>query len=68
MKIICNHNLDKFSSKFAFIILLSFLKNQKQKSNFKPAVGRSANEKYVCFLFIMSCALFQSHGEFSRLL
>ena len=44
--------------------LLSF----KQKSNFKQAVGRSANGKYFCFLFITSCALFQSHGEFSKLL
>ena len=49
----CNYNSYKFSFEFAFIILLSFL---------------FIFLKYFCFLFITSCALFQSHAECSRLL
>ena len=58
-----NYNSDRFSYKFAFILFLSFLKNQNQEASWW-----SSNEKYFWFFFMMSHALFQSHAKFNRLL
>ena len=60
-----NYNSYRFSYKFAFILFLPFLTNEKQESS---ASWWSGNKKYLCFLFIVSCALLQSHVEFKRLL
>ena len=50
-----NYNFYRFSYKFALILFLFFLTNQKQESGF-------------CFLFIASHAMLQNHSEFNRLL
>ena len=35
----CNYNSYKFSYKFAFLIIFSVFKNQKQESSLKEVVG-----------------------------
>ena len=54
-----NYNSYRFSYKFAFILFLSFLTNQKQYSGFQQASGLVT--KNICFLIIASRALLQSH-------
>ena len=49
------YNSYRFSYKFAFMLVLSFLTNQKQKSGFQQ--WWSGNEKYFYFLFIASRGL-----------
>ena len=61
-----NYNSYRFIYKFTFILFLSFLTNQKYESGFQQ-VGPSSNEKYFCFLFIVSRALLQNHAKFTRL-
>ena len=63
--IICNSH--RFSYKFAFILIFSFLTNQNQESVFQQSWW-SGNEKYFCFLFVASRAVLQSHDELNRLL
>ena len=58
-----NYNSDRFSYKFTFILFLSFLTNQNQEASWW-----SVNEKYFWFFFMVTRALFQSHGEFNKLL
>ena len=58
------YNSYRFSYKFASILFLFFFTNHKQES----ASWSSDNEKYFCFLFIVSCALLQGHAKFNRLL
>ena len=61
-----NYNSYRFSSKFTFILFLFFLANQKQESRFQQVGGLIARN--ICFLFIASRALRESHVEFNRLL
>ena len=61
-----HYNSYRFSNKFAFIHFLSFLWNQKQESGFHQVDGLVTRN--ICFLFIASGALIQSHAEFNRLL
>lgn len=56
----CNYNFFKFNQKFTFFPFLSFCRNKKQQSNFQQAGGLVTN-KYFCFLFTESRALFQRH-------
>ena len=63
-----NYNSYRFSYKFAFILFLSFLTNQKQESGFQLLSWWSGNEKYFCFVFIASRVLLQSNAEFNRFL
>ena len=60
-----NYNSYRFSYKFAFILFLSFLINQKQESG---QVGGLAMKIYFCFLFRASHVLLQSLAKFNRLL
>ena len=61
-----NYNSNIFSYKFAFILFLSFLRNQKQESSFQLASGLVTRN--ICFLFISNHTIIQSHAEFNRLL
>ena len=61
-----NYNSYRFSYKFVFILFLSFLTSQKQGSSFQKSWW-SGNDKYCCFLFIVSRALLKSHAVFDRL-
>ena len=63
----CNYNSHRFNYKFAFILCLSFLTNQKQESSFRQ-VGGLVTRNISIFLFILSRTLLQSHAEFNRLL
>ena len=62
-----NCNSYRFSYKFAFILFLCFLTNQKQEYGFQQADGLVTRNIFV-FLFTRSRALLQSHTEFNRLL
>ena len=55
------YNFYRFSYKFAFILCLSFLTNQKQESGFKQVGGLVKRNNSV-----YSRALFQSHARFNR--
>ena len=57
----------KISDKFAFILFLSFLTNQNQKSSFQ-LVGFLVMKNISFFLFIANRSLLQSHFEFNKLL
>ena len=50
----------------AFILFLSFRRNQKQESNFQQAGGLVTRN--ISVLFIASRGLLQSHAEFNRTL
>ena len=63
----CNYNSYRFSYKFAFILFLSFLRNQKQESGFQRAVGL-VTRSISFFFFIASRALLQGYAKFNRLL
>ena len=62
-----NYNSYIFSYKFAFSIIFSFLTNQKHEYGFQQ-VGSLVTRNISAFLFIASCALFQSHAEFNEFL
>ena len=61
-----NYNSYRFSDKFAFILFLSVLANQKQEPGFKQVGGVVVRN--ISFLFIASRDQLQSHTEFNRLL
>ena len=61
----CRYNSYRFSSKFAFILFLPFLTNQKQEYGFQQVAGLVT---WNIFLFIASRALVQSHAEFNGLI
>ena len=64
-----NHNYNSYRSSYKFAIILFFFPFLQTKN--KNQVFSSwwfGNNKYFCFLFIASRALFQSHAEFNRLL
>ena len=63
----CNYNSYKFGYTFAFIPFLSFLRNQKQESDFQQ-VGVLVAIKIPAFCFKASHILLQSHAKFNRLL
>ena len=63
----CSYYSYRFIYKFAFILILYFLASQKKRIRFLTSWW-SGTEKYLCFLFIVSCALLQSHAECNRLL
>ena len=55
-----------FSYKFAFILFLSFLKNEKQESGFQQVGGLvTRNISVFC---LSRLALLRSHAELNRLL
>ena len=58
----CNYNSYRFSYKFAFILFLSFLTNQKPDSGFQQVDGL-ATRNISAFSFIATCAQLQSHAE-----
>ena len=60
-----NYNSFIFSYKFAFILFLPFLRNQNQESGFLQVGG--VVTRNICFFYIASHALLQSHAEFNRL-
>ena len=62
----CKYYSYRFSYKFAFILFLPFLTNQKQKPGFQQ-VGSLVTGNISVFLFITSRALLQSQTEFNRL-
>ena len=62
-----SYNFYRFRYKFVFILFLSFLTNQKQKSSFQHVTG-PVTTNVINFLFIASQALLQSHTEFNRIL
>ena len=62
-----NYNSYTSSYKFIFILLFSFLANEKQESGFQQ-VGGLVTKNISVFLFIASRALLHSHAEFNRLL
>ena len=61
----CNYNSYRFSYRFVFILFLSFLTNKKQESGFQQVGGLVTRN--ICFLFIASSAVLQSHAKFNRL-
>ena len=63
----CDYNSYIFSYKFVFILFLSFITNQKQKSGFQQ-VGGLVTRNISVFLLIVSRALLESHARFNRLL
>ena len=63
-----NYNSYIFSYKFAFVLFLSFLLNQKHEFGFQQVCGLVARNISVFFLFITSRALLQSHAKFNGLL
>ena len=65
-----NHNYIsyRFSYKLAFILFLSFLKNQKQESGFQQVSDLVTGDISVFCLYIASGTLLQSQAEFNRLL
>ena len=67
MKIIVTIIATNLVTNFVFILLFTFLTNQKKESGFQHVDG-VVNEKYFCFLFIVSRALLQSNTEFNRIL
>ena len=67
MKIIVTIIATNLVTNFVFILLFTFLTNQKKESGFQQVDG-VVNEKYFCFLFTVSRALLQSHTEFNRIL
>ena len=62
-----NYKSYRFSYKFAFIVFLPFLTNQKQESGFQQ-VGGMVTRNISVFFFIASHALLQSHVKFNRFL
>ena len=54
-----NYKSNKFSYKFAFMLLFSFLTNQKQKPGFQQVGGLVTRN--ICFLLMASRTLLQSH-------
>ena len=60
----CSYNSCRFSCKFAFVLFLSFLTNQKQEPGFHQ-VGRLVTRN-IYFLFIAGRALLQSHTKLDR--
>ena len=67
MKIIVTVIPTDIVTKFAFILFLSFLENQKQESDFQQVDGLVTRNISV-FLFIASRALLKRYAEFRRLL
>ena len=61
-----DYNSYRFNYKFALIIFLFLLTNQRQKSGFQQIDGLVT--KNIWFLFLASRALLQSHVEFNRFL
>ena len=61
-----DYNSYRFNYKFALIIFLFLLTNQRQKSGFQQIDGLVT--KNIWFLFIASRALLQRHVEFNRFL
>ena len=62
-----NYNCYKFSCKFCFHPPFHLSYKPKKRIWFS-ASWWCGNEKYFCFLFIVSRALLQSHTEFNRIL
>ena len=58
----CDYHSYRFSYKFSFILFL-FCYKPNIWIRFSASCW-SGTKKYFCFLFIVSCALLQSHAEF----
>ena len=61
----CNYKSYRLGYKFAFILFLVLLTNQKQESGFQQ-VDVFVIRMVFLFLFIANRALLQSHPEFNR--